>query len=60
MTIEWARNNKAIPFIGPLLKERFNKGHFKELTLKEAEAFYNNLPELVKAAMAADDEKLMP
>ena len=58
LTIDWARAHRAIAFIGPLLNEKFHKGKFKELTLPEAQAFYNNLESLVKEAQAKDDEIL--
>lgn len=59
LTIEWARANEAVMFIGPLLKAKFNKGHFKELSLAEAKAFYENIGKLVDAAKAKDDAALM-
>jgi hypothetical protein len=58
LTIEWSREHRAIAFIGPLLNEKFHKGKFEELTLPEAQAFYNNLESLVKEAQAKDDEIL--
>ena len=58
LTIEWAREHRAIAFIGPLLNEKFHKGKFEELTLPEAQAFYNNLESLVKEAQAKDDAVL--
>lgn len=58
LTIEWARAHRAIAFIGPLLNEKFHKGKFEELTLPEAQAFYNNLESLIKEAQAKDDEIL--
>lgn len=59
LVIDWARANEAVMFIGPLLKEKFNKGHFKELSLAEAKAFYENVGQLVNAAKAKDDAALM-
>lgn len=59
LVIDWARANEAVMFIGPLLKEKFNKGHFKELSLAEAKAFYENVSKLVDAAKAKDDAALM-
>lgn len=59
LVIDWARANEAVMFIGPLLKEKFNKGHFKELSLAEAKAFYENVGKLVGAAKAKDDAALM-
>lgn len=59
LVIDWARANEAVMFIGPLLKEKFNKGHFKELSLAEAKAFYENVDKLVDAAKAKDDAALM-
>lgn len=59
LVIDWARANEAVMFIGPLLKEKFNKGHFKELSLVEAKAFYENVGKLVGAAKAKDDAALM-
>lgn len=59
VVIDWARANEAVMFIGPLLKEKFNKGHFKELSLAEAKAFYENIGKLVDAAKAKDDAALM-
>lgn len=58
LVIDWARANEAVMFIGPLLKEKFNKGHFKELSLAEAKAFYENIGKLVDAAKAKDDAAL--
>lgn len=58
LVIDWARANEAVMFIGPLLKEKFNKGHFKELSLAEAKAFYENIGKLVDAAKAKDDAVL--
>lgn len=59
LVIDWARANEAVMFIGPLLKAKFNKGHFKELSLAEAKAFYENVDKLVDAAKAKDDAALM-
>lgn len=59
LVIDWARANEAVMFIGPLLKEKFNKGHFKELSLAEGKAFYENIGKLVDAAKAKDDAALM-
>lgn len=59
LVIDWARANEAVMFIGPLLKEKFNKGHFKELSLAEAKAFYENVGKLVDEAKAKDDAALM-
>lgn len=59
LVIDWAKANEAVMFIGPLLKEKFNKGHFKELSLAEAKAFYENVGKLVDAAKAKDDAALM-
>lgn len=59
LVIGWARANEAVMFIGPLLKAKFNKGHFKELSLAEAKAFYENIGKLVDAAKAKDDAALM-
>lgn len=59
LVIDWARANEAVMFIGPLLKAKFNKGHFKELSLAEAKAFYENIGKLVDAAKAKDDAALM-
>jgi hypothetical protein len=59
LVIGWARANEAVMFIGPLLKAKFNKGHFKELSLAEAKAFYENVGKLVDAAKAKDDAALM-
>ena len=59
LVIDWARANEAVMFIGPLLKAKFNKGHFKELSLAEAKAFYENVDKLVSAAKAKDDAALM-
>ena len=58
LTIDWARAHRAIAFIGPLLNDKFHKWKFEELTLPEAQAFYNNLESLVKEAQAKDDEIL--
>lgn len=59
LTIEWARDNKAVTFVGPLLSQNFKKQRFEDLTLNEAKAFYKNLPGLVKRAMKKDDDVLM-
>lgn len=59
LVIDWARANEAVMFIGPLLKAKFCKGHFKELSLAEAKAFYENIGKLVDAAKAKDDAALM-
>ncbi len=59
LTVEWAKNNRAVTFIGPLLRQKFNKGRFEELTLVEAKAFYANLETLVADAKKADDAALM-
>lgn len=59
LVIDWARANEAVMFIGPLLKAKFNKEHFKELSLAEAKAFYENIGKLVDAAKAKDDAALM-
>lgn len=59
LVIDWARANEAVMFIGPLLKAKFNKGHFKELSLAEAKAFYENIDKLVDAVKAKDDAALM-
>lgn len=59
LVIDWARANEAVMFIGPLLKAKFNKGHFKELSLAEAKAFYENLDKLVSMVKAKDDAALM-
>lgn len=59
LVIDWARANEAVMFIGPLLKAKFNKGHFKELSLAEAKAFYENIGKLVDVAKAKDDAVLM-
>lgn len=59
LVIDWARANEAVMFIGPLLKAKFNKGHFKELSLAEAKAFYENIGKLVDAAKTKDGAELM-
>ena len=58
LTIDWARTHNAVPFIGPLITEKFNKKKFETLTLPEAKAFYDNIESLVKEAQAKDDEIL--
>lgn len=58
LTIDWAREHKAVAFIGPLITEKFNKHKFETLTLPEAKAFYDNIESLVKEAQAKDDEIL--
>lgn len=58
LTIDWAREHKAVAFIGPLITEKFNKNKFETLTLPEAKAFYDNIESLVKEAQAKDDEIL--
>lgn len=58
LTIDWAREHKAVAFIGPLITEKFNKHKFETLTLPEAKSFYDNIESLVKEAQAKDDEIL--
>ena len=58
LTIEWAREHKAVAFIGPLITEKFHKSKFETLTLPEAKAFYDNIEDLVKKAQAKDDSIL--
>ena len=58
LTIDWAREHKAVAFIGPLITEKFNKHKFETLTLPEAKAFYDNIESLVKEAQAKDDAVL--
>lgn len=58
LTIEWAREHKAVAFIGPLITEKFHKSKFETLTLPEAKAFYDNIESLVKEAQAKDDSIL--
>lgn len=58
LTIDWAREHKAVAFIGPLITEKFNKHKFETLTLPEAKAFYDNIESLVEEAQAKDDEIL--
>lgn len=58
LTVDWAREHKAVAFIGPLITEKFNKHKFETLTLPEAKAFYDNIESLVKEAQAKDDEIL--
>lgn len=58
LTVDWAREHKAVAFIGPLITEKFNKNKFETLTLPEAKAFYDNIESLVKEAQAKDDEIL--
>ena len=58
LTIDWAREHKAVAFIGPLITEKFNKHKFETLTLPEAKAFYDNIESLVKEAQTKDDEIL--
>lgn len=55
LTIDWAREHKAVAFIGPLITEKFHKNKFETLTLPEAKAFYDNIEALVKEAQAKDD-----
>lgn len=59
LTVDWARNNKAVTYIGPLLQQKFKKSRFEELTLVEAKAFYANIKTLVDDARRADDAALM-
>lgn len=58
LTIEWAREHKAVAFIGPLITEKFHTNKFETLTLPEAKAFYDNIEALVKEAQAKDDAVL--
>ena len=58
LTIEWAREHKAVAFIGPLITEKFHKNKFETLTLPEAKSFYDNIEALVKEAQAKDDAVL--
>lgn len=58
MTIAWAREHRAVAFIGPLITEKFHKNKFETLTLPEAKSFYDNIESLVKEAQAKDDAVL--
>lgn len=58
LTIAWAREHRAVAFIGPLITEKFHKNKFETLTLPEAKAFYDNIEALVKEAQAKDDAVL--
>lgn len=59
LVTDWARQNGATGFVLPLVKEKYHKNRFSELTLPEAKAFYEQFNVWVKAAMAADDAALM-
>ncbi|AVO28403.1 ERF superfamily protein [Megasphaera elsdenii] len=59
LVTDWARQNGATAFILPLVKEKYGKSRFSELTLPEAKAFYEQFNVWVKAAMAKDDAALM-
>ena len=55
----WARKNGAVPFIIPLVKEKYKKERFSELTLPEAKAFYESVDKMVAAMQEKDDAALM-
>lgn len=59
LVTDWARQNGATAFVLPLVKEKYHKNRFSELTLPESKAFYEQFNVWVKAAMAADDAALM-
>lgn len=59
MVTDWARKNNATGLIIPLVKEKYHKNRFSELTLPQAKEFYEQFDKWVKAATAADDAALM-
>ena len=59
LTVEYARQHNAAMFILAILKEKFHKSKFDELTLVEAKAMYANLPQLIAEQQRKDDDKLM-
>lgn len=62
LVIDYARKNNAVAYIVQILKSRFNKAKFTELSLVEAKSFYDNIEKLVDAERkqeAEDDKKLM-
>ena len=62
LVCDYARQTGAIAYIVQILKRRFNKEKFTELSLVEAKAFWNNIDNLIeteKQLEAEDDAKLM-
>ena len=62
LVCDYVRKNGAISYIIPILKRRFNKSKFTELSLVEAKAFWNSIDNLIEAEKqreAEDDAKLM-
>jgi hypothetical protein len=59
LTIEWAKEHKAVTLIGPIMEQHFHKKRFQALTFNEAKTFYDNLPKLVKQMQNEDDAALM-
>lgn len=59
LTIEWAKEHKAVTLIVPLMEQHFHKKRFQTLTFNEAKTFYDNLPKLVKQMQDEDDAALM-
>ena len=62
LVVDYARQTGAIAYIVQILKRRFNKEKFTELSLVEAKEFWNNIDNLIeteKQLEAEDDAKLM-
>ena len=62
LVVDYARQTGAIAYIVQILKRRFNKEKFTELSLVEAKAFWNNIDNLIeteKQLEAEDDARLM-
>lgn len=62
LVLDYARQNGYTAYIVQVLKNRFHKSRFSELSLVEAKAFYRNMDNLIlteKQLEAEDDAKLM-
>lgn len=59
LVVEYARKNHAVMYIVAILKEKFHKSKFEELTLVEAKAMYTNLQKLIEEQQKKDDDALM-
>ncbi len=59
LVVEYARKHNAVMFILAILKEKFHKGKFDELSLVEAKAVWENLPQLITEQQKKEDAALM-
>ena len=62
LVVDYARQSGSVAYIVQILKRRFNKAKFTELSLVEAKAFWNNIDNLIeteKQLEAEDDARLM-